>query len=522
MLNNGNPGEPASSSAPNVPPIERTSVIAASQSPERTPDSSGTATMAAASMASPAIHPRHVAWLEARGISGELAEKLGLASVQADGAHWLSVPYIEFGKPVNHKYRLTSEKRHRMDPDAPMTLWNHDCLLEDSDKPVVICEGEWDALTAIQCGYRAVSVPNGAPGEATDDPANAKRYEFLWRSRELLNRVKSFILATDGDAAGMALRQDLIALLGADRCSFVEYPTGTKDLNDVLTGYGEYSARDVLANAKPVPVRGLYRVSDFPDPGEAEVIPIGIPVLSEHLNITLATLTVLTGWAGQGKTSLTMAIIANLLRQGHGVVLGSFETMVRPILERKLRAAIIGCGEYQIPVTRIAETDRLIHDHFSVIAQMVGEDQEMTLEDVLDFAEIAIRRSGAKLLIIDPWNEVEHKRRKDESETEYIGRSIRQIKHFMRRLNVAVWVVAHPRTPQDGKMRLPGLYSISGSANWANKADYGLIYSRPNKETNLAEVHVTKVRMGLPGKEGTARLAYDFRSSSFVPAENPQ
>jgi hypothetical protein len=63
----------------------------------------------------------------------------------------------------------------------------------------VICEGEWDALVAIGLGYRAVSVPNGASGGEGD-------LSYLWDARDLLNRVESFILATDSDEPGLKLR----------------------------------------------------------------------------------------------------------------------------------------------------------------------------------------------------------------------------------------------------------------------------------------------------------------------------
>lgn len=465
------------------------------------------------------LHAKHKDWIEARGISVELAEKLGLATVQKDGSAWLAVPYVERGLTVNHKYRMISEKRHQMDEGAPLCLWNHDCLLEETDKPVVICEGEWDALTALQLGWRAVSVPNGAPGKQTEDVANARRYEFLWRARDLLNQVKRFILATDGDEAGQALRADLIALLGAERCSFVEYPSGIKplkDLNEVLQLYGPEGVASVLNDAKPVPVQGLFKLKDFPEPAPLDEIGIGIPGLSELINVVPGTLTVLTGWAGQGKTSLTMAMVAHLLRCGIGVAIGTFETLPRPILERRLRAAIVRCGEYTIPAEDIPGADRLIDAHLNIIAQMVGEDQEMTLEDVLDLARIAVMRDGAKVLILDPWNEIEHKRRGEETETEYVGRALRAMRRFAQQYQVAVWLVAHPTKPQhDGKNVVPGLYHISGSANWANKPDYGLVYTRPNKETNVAKIYVVKVKMGLPGREGDVEVEYDWRTSCF-------
>jgi twinkle protein len=206
------------------------------------------------------------------------------------------------------------------------------------------------------------------------------------------------------------------------------------------------------------------------------------------LPIVPATLTVLTGYAGQGKTSLTVAIVASLLSHNIPVTIGTFETMPRPILERKLRAALLETAESSldsIDPKRLAQADELIADNLAIIAQMVGEDEEMSLDDVLEFARIAAVRDGCKVLILDPWNEIEHKRRRDESETEYVNRAIRAIKHFMRAYNVAVWIVAHPAKPDGGntKLGIPGLYSISGSAAWANKADYGVVYTRPDKET---------------------------------------
>jgi twinkle protein len=436
------------------------------------------------------------------------------------------VPYVERGRTVNHKYRLTSEKRHRMDPNAPLVLWNHDCLLEETDQPLVICEGEWDAMTALQLGWRAVSVPNGAPSEASDDPANTKRYEFLWKARDLLNRIPRIILATDDDPAGKALRTDLIALLGADRCSFVEYPFPAKDLNEILLDHGADSVHKALREAKPCPVQGLYKLSDYPAPTTVPTIPLGVPLLGDMLPIVPATLTVLTGYAGQGKTSLTMAIVGSLLSRNVPVTIGTFETMPRPILENRLRASILGVPENTLRIVgpeRIKHADAKLAANLNIISQMVGEDDEMTLEDVLELARISVARDGCKVLILDPWNEIEHKRRRDESETEYANRAIRAIKHFMRVHNVAVWIVAHPAKPDGGntKLNTPGLYHISGSAAWANKADYGVVYTRPDKTNNIAKIHVTKVRMGLPGREGVAELAYHYDTSSFRPATTP-
>lgn len=463
------------------------------------------------------IHEKHRQWLETRGISAELAEKFGLQSVTKDGANWLAVPYVEHGRTVNHKYRLTSEKRHMLDPDAPLTLWNHDCLNEESDRPVVICEGEWDALVALSLGWRAVSVPNGAPAHETEDVANAKRYEFLWRARDALNRVKQFILATDDDKPGRALRADLAALIGADRCSFIDYPFPSKDLNEVLLDHGTEAVSKALNGAKPYPVRGLYSISDFPEVPEVRGLPVGIDCLNDKIQLVAGTLTIFTGYSNMGKSTVMNTIAAYALSRGLVCCVASFETMPRPILRDGIACALIGCGHHELAGhPQKADAFDTIERGVKIISNALDEDLEFDIDAFLDTAKISIVRDGARLIILDPWNELEHKRRRDESLTEYVGRAIRSVKRFARQHNVAVWIVAHPTKPQKGVNLMPSLYDVSDSANWANKADYGLVYHRKDKTINEAQLAVVKVRMGYPGKCGVETVTLDHRTSRIT------
>ena len=134
--------------------------------------------------------------------------------------------------------------------------------------------------------------------------------------------------------------------------------------------------------------------------------------------------------------------------------------------------------------------------------------------------EAAHLQHEVQLIVIDPFNEVEHKRNRDESETEYVGRFIRTIKRFCHRTGCAVWLVAHPRKPHtDGVPRSPSLYDLAGSANFANKADYGLVVHRPDIEQPEIDVAVTKVRMGLPGRTGRAMLRFMSERSRYLCVE---
>jgi twinkle protein len=467
------------------------------------------------------IHAKHCQWIEARGISSLLAEKLGLFTKPDGGSNWLVIPYLERDRIVNHKYRMTSEKRHRMDAEAPLTLWNHDVLIEASEKPLIITEGEWDAMSAMTAGFeRVVSVPNGAPQSPTEAPEEARRYQFLWRSRDLLDKVKSFILATDGDEPGRILAADLARLLGPERCQFIEYPEGCKDLNDVLLAHGTAGITAILSRAKPYPVKGLYRFSDFPPPPTVTSISLNMEGLRELFPLTLGTFTVITGFSGMGKTSFLCSVLADLLKQGVRMAIGSFETTPY-IMQRKMRAALLGVSFDDRAAREPSNVDDMLDDRCQLIAQnCADEETEMNLEQLIETAKIAVLRDNVRLVVIDPWNEIEHRRNSNEDEHEYSGRAIRAIKRFARTYDVAVWLVAHPKKPRDGDLRAPGLYDVSGSAHFANKADYGLTIHRGTSTSSLVDVRVIKVRMGLPGRVGRVQFNYDEPTSSydFIPA----
>lgn len=474
----------------------------------------------------PTLHNLHSQWLEARGISEGLARKFGLfTTVQSfqneetgewEKAKCIAVPFRRMGRAVNHKYRRVEPKQFAMDKGGKRCFWNEEALERAAGGALVISEGEFDGMIAEDLGWAASSPPNGTPENASADPANERRYDYLWEARDKLARVERFILATDGDKAGLSLRQDLIALLGPTRCSFLEYPAGTKDLTDVYVAHGPEAVAALLNGAKPVPVQGLYRIDDFPERGEVVHWPLGIAPLADRLFVVPGTLTVLTGYANMGKSTVVDCLVAHLLRMGIPTSLASFETDVKPILHNGLRSAMLGCGLHEVHRFDTREVDALIRDKLTIITQLVDEDDEWDLDGFLDRCHATVLRDGAKVIILDPWNELEHKRRQGETETEYVGRALRAIRTFAKRNNVAFWVVAHPSKPFEGKVRMPMLLDISGSANWANKPDFGLTYHRNNPEVNEATLYVCKVRKGYPGRKGGVKVSYDFLTSQFV------
>jgi twinkle protein len=164
--------------------------------------------------------------------------------------------------------------------------------------------------------------------------------------------------------------------------------------------------------------------------------------------------------------------------------------------------------------------DAFIDEYFRFIdSDPTGaEDDDFDLSWIIDKATEAVLRDGIRCLLIDPWNEVEHARDRNESMTDYIGRGIRMLKRFARQYDVAVIVVAHPTKDiaKDGKSRAVNLYDIEGSAHWFNKCDHGIVIDRPNSYADEAVVRIAKVRFEETGAKGEVKMSYDRASSKYL------
>jgi twinkle protein len=168
-----------------------------------------------------------------------------------------------------------------------------------------------------------------------------------------------------------------------------------------------------------------------------------------------------------------------------------------------------------------AAADAWIRDKFGFIVP--GDDDDPTLEWFLKTASQAILRKEAQILNLDPWNELSHESRpSDMTTTEYVGFAIKTLKKFARKYRVHLMVAAHPAKLQrgkDGKYPIPSLYDISDSANWANKADVGIVIHREDATKNDTLIRVVKARYHQIGRPGEVRGIFDMSRSRFTIAE---
>lgn len=256
------------------------------------------------------LTPKIVSWFAGRGIPEAIIRRNGITGGRVympqleEHVEAVMFPYHRDGELVNIKYRGPN-KTFRMVKDAERVLYGLDTVGEHDQ--VIVCEGEIDALSFQVAGTCPVlSVPDGAP--APDATAYESKFAFLASAEPLFRRLRAVILATDGDAPGRKLADELARRIGPEKCYRVAWPDGCKDANEVLIKHGADALRDLVADAEPEPIAGIVTVRELGSRIEAlyeRGMPGGVPTgwlsVDRHYTVRTGLMTIVTGAPGMGK-----------------------------------------------------------------------------------------------------------------------------------------------------------------------------------------------------------------------------
>lgn len=526
------------------------------------------------------IPEKVLGWFLKRGISADVVKKNRIFYTKVwmpqypdvkEGVPVIAFPYFRRGEAVNVKYR-TAEKHFRQVKDAEKILYGIDDVTSDATDLIWV-EGEMDKLALNEAGYwNVVSPPDGAPSafrwsggdnrcvvhKSITDPSvkeceacGAKRdgipsheddakFEYLWNCREFIGRFSRHILAFDSDTPGLILMDEIARRIGKEKCWKVAWPNQNdsqiKDANEALLECGVDVVRECIGSAAPYPIEGLYQAADFESDvlrlynlGRARGVSTGFFNLDKIYSIVPGQLSVVTGYPGSGKSEFIDALNVNLATNNGWVhAVCSFENPQDEHIA-KLAAKWIGAPFYDGPTPRMSEWEvqsalRWINKHFIFIKP--NDTDSPTIDWILEKAEAAVFRYGIRTLTIDPYNEIEHKIGNGVSETKYISETLSKVKRFAARCGVHVFFVAHPKTLERREHigQAPGLYDISGGANWSNKTDFGISVHRAfmpdGKRSRKTEIHVKKVRFQWAGTEGIVALEHQAtKGGKYVPSD---
>lgn len=467
-----------------------------------------------------------VKWFNSRGISQWVLERMKIGEgehfMPQTGAKMNTVQFNYYlnGELINVKYR-TGNKLFTLESGAELIPYNLDAIA--GERECIITEGEMDCLSFVEIGKpNCVSVPNGANSNLSylDDFIDG-----WFEDKEVI------YIAVDTDAKGLQLRDELIRRFGAERCRIVTYDEGCKDANEHLLRYGKESLERCISAAKDVKVDGVFSLNDYEDEldsiyrdGLKKGFLVGHPNLDQLISFETKRVAIVTGVPGSGKSEFIdeMCVRFNVF---HDFKVAFFSPENMPIEYHAVKLMEKLCGKRLQSVGTDGENitqAQYLHakDYYRNNFFHILPEEGYTIDNILAKAQYLVRRRGIRILVIDPFNRIESEQSGKESETQYISRILDKLTNFAQQQNILIFLMAHPTKVRkdNGNRGIPTMYDINGSANFYNKADFGLIVHREKEEgKNHTLVRVEKVKFRHLGTLGDATFLFNTINGRYIP-----
>lgn len=459
-------------------------------------------------------------YLEARGISQSVAERYEIA--QSHKAH----PVIEGGKQVGSKnnvmvipfydpdgilryikYRdMDYKKGDKIHGNKEWPEKDTEPILfgmreaTDFTKPLVITEGQMDALSLVQA-----EVPN-----ACSVPMGMNNFKWVQPALEWIKKFPEVIIFGDNDNGHISLINELKSRMPGIPMKYVPLICylGEKDANDILKVYGAEAVRKAISGATIPTIKNVKSFSDVQDV-DINTIPkikTGMKEIDSLIKgLCVGQVILVSGKRGDGKSTFVSQLAANALGQDKNIFvysgeLASFHT------KRWLNCQLAGNDYFTEPgyepgtQTIGSDTLKKINEWYRGKAWIYDNqylpDDRTELASLPDTIEQVIREYDVNLVCIDnlmtAMEEVHDKDNLYVAQSNFVGR----LKKIAMQYNVVIILVAHPRK-NNGQFDND---TVSGSSDITNKVDIVLNYKKgtdnPNNPNEVfSYVEITKNRL---------------------------
>lgn len=463
-----------------------------------------------------------LAYLESRGIHKSVAEIYGI-TVRNDLPNILVFPFFdENGKLQFIKYRKTDFDKEKdknkewAEPNGkPILFGMKQC--NPANKTLIVAEGQIDSLSIAEAGYEnAVSVPTGARG-------------FTWVPHcwDWLQNFDTIIVFGDHERGEITLLDEFSRRFGK-RIKHVrpEDYLDCKDANDILRKYGVDQIHKCIDNSVPIPVKQVVDLSTVEniDVFKIEKLKTGIYEVDRLLygGLPFGGVHLLTGKAGQGKSTLGSQILIRAKKQGYKCFAYSGELpnylfkswMDLQVAGRKCTIEFQD-SDLKFAGYTISKTNRdLISEWYKgsifLYDNSVIETDEM--QGLLKITEEVIQQYGVRVILLDNLMTamlLDSAKGSDqyERQTDFVNK----LRVLALRYNVLIILIAHMR--KNNFSNGDGNDEVAGSSNITNIAMITMAYER-GKDQKDEERLIKIFKNRLFGKINTDGIQVDFDERS--------
>ena len=468
-----------------------------------------------------------VKWFESRKISQFTLRQMKIS----EGKEWMpqtkkeentiQFNYFQNSELINIKYR-DGRKNFKLSKDAEKIFYNIDNI-RLSDECIIV-EGEIDCLSFIESGFfNCVSTPNGST-------LHNVNLDYLDSSYEYFENKNKIYLGLDNDKAGQNVQNELIRRLGAEKCYLLDF-ADCNDANEFLQKYNKEKLKEVVLNAKPVPLENVTTANDYLNEldnyyknGLQKGYLTGIHNLDLKFSVYLGQFISVTGIPTHGKTTFVDSMaVGYCIRNDWKGVFCSPENEPKVLHIDSLVRKIAGYKPKDYNNTQNntwQNAVQKVNDYFYHVVFKDGYD----LLKVLNKIKELIKRKGIKYFVLDPYNKIRLKEALNKNINDYTNDYLHTIDTFCRENQVLGIIVAHPikMHKQNGIVPEPSFYDIKGGGEWYDMSPHGLsIYRDFNR--NFTKVKVLKCKFQNLGENG-AEMYYKFSplNSRYLPVyESP-
>ena len=417
-----------------------------------------------------------IEYMKSRGIPEKVTRDYSI-TIHKDQANVMVFPfYDERGDMWFVKYRNLKPKKGSSkewcEPNRKPILFGMDhCNFEN--KTLVMTEGQIDSLSCVTAGIEnAISVPTGKNG-------------FTWVPYcfNFLGRFDELIVFGDYENGEISLLDGMKTRFHG-KVKFVrpEDYKDCKDANEILLKYGAEQIKRCVENAECVPVPGLKRIVDIQRISlrDLDRMETGIAQLDKACPFFFGELIILTGAAGEGKSTLASQWATKALDQGYPTAIYSGEMpdwLVKNWIDFQI------AGTHNLNHNNDIESDTyqkmldwdMYKNNLYVYDVDNAEDGDETLFKVLIDG---IQQYGIRFIVVDNLMtamDYNSNLELNEAQTKFTKR----LANIAQAHNVIIVLIVHPRK---SKGLVFSNSDIAGSSNITNRAHKVVRYSRPDKE----------------------------------------